>query len=595
MQVITRQFLGRLAAREETDGALVRQFVEVRSESAFAELVRRHGPRVFGVCVRALGDHHLAEDAFQASFVVLARKAHTIHPPEAVGAWLFGVARRAAAEAVTMRRKCREQSSGVLPDRAEPGAEPDDTAAVVSAEIAALPSALRAVVVLCEIEGVSRARAAARLGIAEGTLSSRLARARKQLADRLRSRSVVPAVVGTVALSASFARAAAARADGRATGTVLILSNRVLQTMYLSHRYLTPIAVLLLAAIGAVLASARAPDTAPRGPGSSPGAFVRAPAPKQEWARRQFTLEHTSAVAAVAFGSKTIATFETDSPEPRPRLWSPTDGKKLEQAVRGAFFPKSHEVTLRFTKDDEHLLMVARTEDYSGSATRYRSAEALVGDTMGGFNTIACSADLGILLNRPMPVPGRPLRKDRLYIHGNPWDDQKNFLNHQALFEYPDGKAVLQADLSADGRVLAAAGEDEMIRVYDRATLRESHVIKSKKGVTLNAVRLSDDGKRLAAVGTDGFAKLFDGAGRELGELKGHDGPVVAVAFSQDGKRVATACGQIVRVYETTAGKLLGVIEGHTDTVRAVAFSPDGRRLITGSSDKTAQVWQLRD
>ena len=163
------------------DGALVRRFVESRDEAAFAELVRRHGPAVFGVCRRALGDHQLAEDAFQAVFVILARKAETIRPPDAVGGWLFGVARHVAARAVTMRKRQRkERSSGAVPECAIAAVEPDDDSAILESEIAKLPEGLRAAVVLCEIEGLSRAQAATRLGIAEGTLSSRLANARKR-------------------------------------------------------------------------------------------------------------------------------------------------------------------------------------------------------------------------------------------------------------------------------------------------------------------------------------------------------------------------------------------------------------------------------
>src|SRR5438067_884192 len=117
-------FVLRLSARDEPDGELVRRFADERSEAAFEELVRRYGPAVFGVCRRVLGDHHLAEDAFQAVFVVLARKADTIRPPSAVAGWLYGVARKAAAEAAAMRqRKARESLPGNLPDQPAAPAE----------------------------------------------------------------------------------------------------------------------------------------------------------------------------------------------------------------------------------------------------------------------------------------------------------------------------------------------------------------------------------------------------------------------------------------------------------------------------------------
>ena len=121
---VLSRFVHRVAAASVPDAALVRQFVDSRSDGAFAELVRRYGSMVFGVCRRIIGDHHLAEDAFQAVFVVLARRANTIRPPEAVGGWLFGVARKIAADAV--RRPRREVLFGVLPERPSYDPEPAD-------------------------------------------------------------------------------------------------------------------------------------------------------------------------------------------------------------------------------------------------------------------------------------------------------------------------------------------------------------------------------------------------------------------------------------------------------------------------------------
>ncbi|MBP3960645.1 sigma-70 family RNA polymerase sigma factor [Gemmata sp. G18] len=598
---ILTNFVRRLSARDEADGDLVRRYTAERSEAAFEELARRYGPAVFGVCRRALGDHHLAEDAFQAVFVVLARKAHTVRPPGAVGGWLFGVARKAAAEAAAMRRrKHRELLPGSLPDRSAPGAEPDDTAAAVDAEVAALPPALRAAVLLCEIEGLPRAEAAARLGIAEGTLSSRLAKARKVLAERLRRRGLAPAVGGVAAVPVALAGAASARADGRASGTVLELANGVLRTMLASNLRLVPVAVLALTvAVVGWAGDSDLPAAARVGP---PAVAVRAAAPvparKVEWVE-EFALEHTSAVSAVAFGEKALATFEVECAQPRARVWNAIDGKPLPLEVRGAWFPKSPARALRFTKGDEHLLMTFPETFFdqpSGGTVRYRRIpEALVGDTMSGFDAVAFSADLTTFVNRKLPMPNQPVRKDQLHLHGNPWTDQKNHLNHRAVFEYPGGAAVLHADLSADGKRLAVAGDDAAVRVFDAATLKELHAIKLKKEATVTGVRLTDDGGRLAVVGAGGFARVYDCAGAELCALKGHDGTVVAVAFSSDGKRVATACGRVVRVFDATAGKPNGEVAGHADKVTALAFGPAGRRLISGSVDKTAKVWKLSD
>ncbi|MGP0066031.1 MAG: RNA polymerase sigma factor [Isosphaeraceae bacterium] len=189
------------------DEQLLDRFLSDRDEAAeeaFAELVQRHGPMVLGVCRRILGDAHEAEDAFQATFLVLARKAGSVLRREKVANWLYGVAVRTAKEARgrASRRRTREERVST-PIHVEPPDEgfPDELRAILDEELARLPARYRAPVVLCELEGLSRPEAARRLDIPEGTLSSRLSRAKAQLRDRLARRGVtVPAVVLSTAL-----------------------------------------------------------------------------------------------------------------------------------------------------------------------------------------------------------------------------------------------------------------------------------------------------------------------------------------------------------------------------------------------------------
>jgi RNA polymerase sigma factor (sigma-70 family) len=247
-----RKIVGRLQgalADAATDGELLERFVSHRDEAAFAELVARHGPKVFAVCRRALGHHHLAEDAFQSTFVVLARRAHSIRPRSAVGGFLYGVARKAALEAFAVNRRRKETLVGRVPDSpatVAPAAEAD-VLAMLDEEIANLSETYRAAVVLCELDGVSRAAAARQLGIAEGTLSSRLAAARRQLAARLKARGVTLSA-GLFAALVSSARAAVPPALHAATGSVSAIANGVLRAMMLSK--------LKLAALGIVTAVA---------------------------------------------------------------------------------------------------------------------------------------------------------------------------------------------------------------------------------------------------------------------------------------------------------------------------------------------------
>jgi RNA polymerase sigma factor (sigma-70 family) len=205
--------LGRVFLTSEpdaTDGELLTRFVRSRDEAAFAELVRRLGPIVLGVCRRVTADTHLAEDAFQAAFLVLARRAADIHPREAVRGWLYGVAARTAQKArvMSLRRRTREVPTHTLPDcPASPRDEADpDVLRALDEEIAALSDHLRVAVVLCELDGLSRKDAAVRLGIHEGTLSSRLAKARHVLAERLRRRGICWAREVTVEVSQAGSR-----------------------------------------------------------------------------------------------------------------------------------------------------------------------------------------------------------------------------------------------------------------------------------------------------------------------------------------------------------------------------------------------------
>jgi RNA polymerase sigma factor (sigma-70 family) len=203
-----------LAPPEEsacTDGQLLASFVANRDESAFAALVRRHGRMVFGVCRRVLGHVQDAEDAFQATFLVLACKASSLRDGEAVGNWLYGVAYRTALESKSRnaRRRCREQPLDNVPSPEESTEEPRDWLPLLERAVNGLPQRYRTPLVLCHLEGRSRQEVARQLDLPEGTLSSRLATARRLLAKRLaRHRLALSMGVILAALSEEAASAA---------------------------------------------------------------------------------------------------------------------------------------------------------------------------------------------------------------------------------------------------------------------------------------------------------------------------------------------------------------------------------------------------
>src|SRR5262245_50265134 len=149
-----------------TDAELLGAFIDGHDQAAFAALVRRHGPMVWGVC-RRLVNHHDAEDAFQATFLVLARKAADILPREMVPNWLYGVAHQTALQArrTIARRRTRERQANVMPESAIVHKELwSDLEPVLDAEMSRLPDKYRVVIVVCDLEGKTRKEAARQLG-----------------------------------------------------------------------------------------------------------------------------------------------------------------------------------------------------------------------------------------------------------------------------------------------------------------------------------------------------------------------------------------------------------------------------------------------
>ena len=194
---------------QPTDGQLLGQFVAQRDGEAFAVLVRRHGAMVMGVCRRILGNAADAEDGFQATFLVLVRKAAALVGRAVLGDWLHGVARRIAlnAKRTSARSRVKEQALA----RPEVQGEPvrDDWLPVLDEELGRLGEKYRLPIVLCDLEGRSRREAAAQLGWPEGTVAGRQARGRALLVERLARRGLAPAVG---ALTAAWSKPAAAAA-----------------------------------------------------------------------------------------------------------------------------------------------------------------------------------------------------------------------------------------------------------------------------------------------------------------------------------------------------------------------------------------------
>ncbi|OJW05744.1 MAG: hypothetical protein BGO49_26955 [Planctomycetales bacterium 71-10] len=199
------QGLERLLSRgvdPSRDGDLLARFRAEGDQAAFEALVMRHGPMVRGVCRRLLRDDHDADDAFQATFLVLARKGAGLRDPDRLGPWLYGVASRVAAKARV--RSARHQARPLtddLPAREDARAEWSDVLPILDAELARLPSAQRDVLVACLLQGSSEQEAARAFACPVGTIKSRLSRAKEALRSRLVRRGIAPATALAAASS----------------------------------------------------------------------------------------------------------------------------------------------------------------------------------------------------------------------------------------------------------------------------------------------------------------------------------------------------------------------------------------------------------
>ncbi|HEX3451290.1 MAG TPA: RNA polymerase sigma factor, partial [Isosphaeraceae bacterium] len=271
-----------------TDGELLERFVTNEGEGsqfAFSALVRRHGPMVLRVCQRLLSDVHESQDAFQATFLILAKKAGSLRDCGSVGPWLFGVANRVAAKSRTATERRTRHERQYLERLATEGQIEDkdrwDVNVVLHDEVRRLPDRFRIPIVLCYLEGVTQEEAAAQLGWPVGTVASRLARARERLRGRLTRRGVTlsaTALASALAQNVSAApsmlvnstvRAAISFAEGGATtvwvvpASVDLLMKTVARSILMTK---LKIAGAVLITVGALATSAGVFAYQPAGP-----------------------------------------------------------------------------------------------------------------------------------------------------------------------------------------------------------------------------------------------------------------------------------------------------------------------------------------
>jgi RNA polymerase sigma factor (sigma-70 family) len=287
------------AGRQRTDRQLLDDFAACRDDSAFAVLVSRHGPMVLRVCRRVLRHEQDAEDAFQAAFLVLARNYASIRRPEVLTSWLYGVAYRTAMKAKRSAARRRNHEARLRAGRTDLKSVPpswDDVQAILDEEVQRLAEPYRTTFVLCVLEGKKEAAAALELGVKEGTLSSRLVRARQRLRKQLVARGIqLSAVLAALSVAQDVGKAAVPAALARATirfglsvaagepaaaaipSHIAALAAGVTRAMFLSKTKIASVLVLMsgLLAGAALLAQQTLPPTnadKPAVPAAKPGA-----------------------------------------------------------------------------------------------------------------------------------------------------------------------------------------------------------------------------------------------------------------------------------------------------------------------------------
>jgi RNA polymerase sigma factor (sigma-70 family) len=504
------------------DADVVREYTATASDAAFAELVRRFAPLVWGVCRRTVGHRQHAEDAFQAAFVVLARKAGSVRPPGAVGGWLHAVAVHTSLRVRTMTDRRRRRHRPLTADPASPlSAEPTDPAALraLDEEIAKLPDAQRAAVALCELGGVSRSAAAARLGVAEGTLSSRLAAARKTLAARLRGRGVTLAAALAL-VSTADATPAVSPIPSDAAST---LADGVIRAMFIHKLKLTAViaalAVTALLAAGGWLLPAAAKD-----PPQLDLKLARPlPKPKEGMiAYVEYTADGYGVVMVVKPDGEEVARitgFDKDGPPSGPKL--SRDGKRVAVFVDSPDKGKP--------ADDAPPGVLGQVQVYDLESPG--KPVAALGDGLG-FAFAVWGAD-----------------NTTLYVNHSVWKKgakgrtHKDILTPVLKFDVATGKSVSVElpeqhrlnDVSADGKTFLLSHQvnndkDEWhMESYtaDAATLKLKRVTQA----SVDLYRLSPDGTK--AVGAKFLSPKF-GAEHEFVVIDLKDGTETAVKMGDE-------------------------------------------------------------
>jgi RNA polymerase sigma factor (sigma-70 family) len=641
------------AADPAPDAELLIRYVCHLDEDAFAALVRRHGNLVLGVCRRVLGDAHRAEDAFQAAWLVFARKAATICLAEGLAGWLHGVARQTARNALRSEARRRKHEGKARQAVASPRqADPlDELTArelllLLDEEVRRLPKNHRLPVLCCCWEGLGIEEAAQRLGWTPGSVKGRLERGRRLLHTRLARRGIalspalavfaasrgtaeVPAALETATIRAALAHTVGE--VGAASAGADVLAQEVLRRE-ISGKVKAALGVLLLlgaASLGAGL-WLQPPPVAERG--GEPSKGISDPRRKAERGPTRLGTDrygdplpvgalarlgterlrqyHSTADLATSFSpdAKTVLT----AGEGTLKRWDVATGKLLRRfpgSYPGAVLASpngrwlaspggdlldatSGEVVRRLTPSSGPL---AFSPDSTLLATSSADGTLTLWDTTTGKTVRQLRGDAESVFAGAFSPNGLSLITLGREMKVCRWDVAKGKLIRTVALPMTAWRTLR---LSPDGKTLAVSRAEE-VRLWDTETGRELGKLGADAAKARYGLAFSGDGRTLATDWYDPDTRearvcLWDVATRQL--LRQFAIPARAVGFlffAPDNRTLASSgFGEPrLRLWDTITGRELHQHPAHDAAIRALGFTPNGQTLVSGSDDGTLRVW----